>query len=293
MHTNLGWIAVLAAAAAFGQPAAPRLEFEVASVKPAIQQVANQQVQAGVQIDGAQVHCRYLSIKDYIRFAYNVKDHQILGPDWMASARFDISAKIPEGTKRDQVREMMKSLLEDRFQMKLHRETKEFPVYGLVVAKGGLKMKEAPADPQTDGVDPAKAPVEVKATGGPGGTSIDLGRGSTYTFGNNKFVATKLTMASLAETLARFVDRPVVDMTDLQGRYDFTLEITPEDYRAMMIRGALAAGVSLPPEALRALDASGDSLYASLQLLGLKLEPRKAPLEVLVIDGITKTPTEN
>jgi uncharacterized protein (TIGR03435 family) len=216
-----------------------------------------------------------------------------VGPDWMAGARFDTSAKIPAGTPRDQVREMMKSLLEDRFGMKLHRETKEFSVYGLVVAKGGLKMKEAPADPQTEGTDASKAPVDVKATGGPNGTSIDLGKGSTYTFGNNKFVATKLTMAALAETLARFVDRPVVDMTELKGGYDFTLELTPEDYRAMLIRSALVAGVSLPPEALRALDASGDSLYGALQILGLKLEPRKAPLEVLVIDQVTKIPTEN
>jgi uncharacterized protein (TIGR03435 family) len=98
----------------------------------------------------------------------------------------------------------------------------------------------------------------------------------------------------MAEMLARFADRPVVDMTELEGNYDFALEFAPEDFRAMMIRSATAAGVMLPAEAMRALEgASGDSLFTALQTLGLKLEPRKAPLEVLVIDHIEKAPTEN
>jgi len=284
---------VLASAAVFAQTPSSQPEFEVAAIKPAATQ-ATAQIRAGVQVDGAQIHCSNLSLKDYIRIAYKVKDHQIAGPDWLASERYDIAAKLPAGAAREQVPEMLKTLLEERFQMKVHRETKEFPVYGLVVAKGGLKMKESPADPQTDGADRTKAPVTVTASGGPGGTTVDLGRGSSFSMGDNKFEARKLTMISLADTLGRFVDRPVVDMTELKGNYDFTLDFSPEDYRAMRIRSAIAAGVSLPPEALRALDASsGDSLFAALQGLGLKLELRKAPLEVLVFDHVLKTPTEN
>jgi len=280
--------AVLFAAAAFAQ-SPQRVEFEVASVKPTATQLTNS-VRVGVTIDGAQVHCQFLSIKDLLSFAYNLKFHQIVGPDWISSARFDISAKLPSESKRGEVREMMKSLLEDRFQLKVHRESKEFPVYALVVGKGPLRLKEVPVD---SAEDLAKAPVDVKASGGPGGTSVDFGHGSSFTFGNNKFEAKKLTMSQLADNLTRFMDKPVVDMTGLPAAYDFTLEFTPEDYRAMLIRSALAAGVTLPPEALRALDASGDSLLASIQALGLKLDSRKAPIDVIVVDSGMKTPTEN
>jgi uncharacterized protein (TIGR03435 family) len=101
-------------------------------------------------------------------------------------------------------------------------------------------------------------------------------------------------MASFVDTLGRFLDRPVVDATGLTGNYDFELAFTPEDYRAMQIRSAIAAGVVLPPEALRLLEGgSGDSLFSAIQTIGLKLESRKAPLEVLVVDSVRKTPTEN
>lgn len=249
----------------------------------------------GVHIDGARISCTYLSLTDYISAAYKVKIYQISGPDWIAGDRFDISATLPAGTSQDQVPDMLKALLADRFQMKFHRETKEFPVYGLVVAKGGLKAQQSPTDSQSDGApDPAKAPVNVTGSGGRGGVNINLGHGSSFTLADNKFVARKLTMASLAESLGRFEDRPVVDMTGVAGNYDLDLEFTPEDYTAMLIRSAIAAGVVLPPEAMKALEySSGDSLLTALEKVGLKLERRKAPLEVLVIDNISKMPTEN
>ena len=101
-------------------------------------------------------------------------------------------------------------------------------------------------------------------------------------------------MASFADLLGRFVDKPVVDMTGITGSYDFDLDFTPEDYMAMLIRSAIAAGVTMPPEALRMLSgSSGDSLMNALDRLGLKLENRKAPVEVLVVDRMEKAPTEN
>jgi uncharacterized protein (TIGR03435 family) len=124
--------------------------------------------------------------------------------------------------------------------------------------------------------------------------SVNLGGGSSFAFSNNKFEGKKLTMQAFADNLARFMDRPVVDLTDLKGPYDFTLDITAEDYRAMLIRSAIAAGVQLPPEALRALVAgSGDSLLSAIEKLGLKLEPRKSPVDILVIDRMEKMPTDN
>jgi uncharacterized protein (TIGR03435 family) len=281
---------VLASVAASAQTA-PAREFEVASIRPSAPM--NRSVHLGVQIDGAQLHCTFFSLKDLLTFAYRLKDYQVQGPAWLPSERFDIAAKLPEGAERPQVTEMMQTLLADRFKVKLHRESKEFPVYALVVGKGGIRMKESAPAPDT-GEDPKKTPFTVTANGGPQGTTVTLGKGSYFTVGDNKIAATKLTMTAFADMLARFVDRPIVDRTELKGNYDFTVEFTPEDFRAMMIRGAIAAGVNLPPEAMRLIEnGPGDSLFAAVQTLGLKLERRKAPLEVLVVDEASKTPTEN
>ena len=290
-----GLLYVLVQTALFAQTPPARPEFEVASVKPSTAgpAVGAGQVHVGVQIDGAQVHCTYLSLKDYIRIAYQVKDFQITGPDWMASERFDIHAKLPAGG-RDQFRPMLQNLLEDRFQVKMHRASKEFPVYAIVVAKSGLKLKESPLDPEPEGGEGGKGAVNVTATGGRGGTTVNYGRGAYFSLADNKFEARKLSMEVLADAIGRFVERPVVDMTELKGTYDLTLELTPEDYRTLLIRMALSAGVNLPPEALKLLEgASDEALFKGLQALGLKLESRRAPLEVLVIDSASKTPIEN
>jgi uncharacterized protein (TIGR03435 family) len=276
--------------AAFGQTGPARLEFEVASVKPSTATPLGGSVSVGIKINGAQLHVSSLSLRDYIRIAYRVKEYQVVGPDWLTGTRFEIDAKLPEGSTRDQVPDMLQSLLVDRFGLKFHRGSKEFPVYALVVANGGLKMKELPTDPE----DNNAAPVDVAVSGGPGGVSMNFGRGSSLNFGNNKFEGRKMPMFGLADSLSRYMDRPVVDMTGLTGRYDFTLDLTPEDYRALLIRSAVGAGVNLPPEALRLLDnASDESLHNALRALGLKLEARKAPLDSLLIDQINKVPTEN
>ena len=223
-----------------------------------------------------------------------MKDYQISGPDWAASERFDISATIPAEAKRDQLPEMMQSLLAERFQLKLHRTEKEFPVSGLVIGKGESKMKENVPDTGDAAVEAAKNPVNITASGGRAGTTVNFGNGSYFALGNNRFEAKKLTMVNVAETLARFTDRPVVDMTAIKGTYDFELEFQPDDFQAMMIRSAIAAGVTLPPQAIQFMErGSGDSLPNALQTVGLKLEPRKAPLEVLVIDSLQRVPTGN
>ncbi|MGA3189231.1 MAG: TIGR03435 family protein [Bryobacteraceae bacterium] len=281
---------VLAGFTIFGQA----VQFEVASIRPSAATGADH-VNVGVHIDGARISCTQLSLKDYISAAYQVKLYQISGPDWVGSERFDIAATLPPGAKEDQVPDMLKALLEDRFQMKFHREKKDFPVYALVIAKSGLRLNESEKDPEAPSdSEPAKAPVNVTGSGGRGGVHINLGNGSYFTLADNKFIGRKLTMAGFVDMLARFEDRPVVDMTDLKGMYDIDLQFTEEDYRALLIRSAIAAGVVLPPEAMKALESSsGDSLLAALEKVGLKLEGRKAPLDVLVIDSMRKAPTEN
>lgn len=283
--------ALLAAAAAFGQT--PRPEFEVASIH-AVDQNNQAQVNVGVHIDGAQVNITYFSLKDYIRVAYKLKDYQINGPDWLASEHYDISAKLPSGATREQVADMLKSLLEDRFKIKSHMDSKEFPVYALVPAKGGVKLKESLVEEDANAANSSAPNVNVSATGGARGVTINLGKGAYFAFADNKLEAKKLTMVAFCDTLARFMDKPVIDMTELKGTYDITLNFTQEDYMAMLIRSAISAGVALPPQALKMLElSSGDSLASALQLVGLKLDSRKAPLPVLVVDKIEKAPTAN
>src|SRR5579863_8656814 len=135
-------IAAGAAAAVFAQTA-PRPQFEVASIRPSPTSV-EQTGGVGLHFDGAQVRIDHLTLKDYIVIAYKTKISQISGPDWISSDRFDIAARLPAGSSQSQVLEMLQTLLEDRFQLKIHREKREFPVYALVLGKGPLKLKEVP-----------------------------------------------------------------------------------------------------------------------------------------------------
>jgi uncharacterized protein (TIGR03435 family) len=289
---NISLGILLSVTALFGQNA-PRPAFDVASIRPSTGGLP-QGVMAGVRLDGAQVRTAYLSLKDYIGMAYRLKPYQISGPDWMGTERFDVAATLPDTGLPAQVPAMLQTLLEERFQLKFHRESKDLPVYVLEIAPGGLKMTAVPLDPELENVD-AKAPQEFSGGGSNQGVSINLGRGSSITFGNNKFEGKRLTMDGLSSTLERFLDRPVVDKTALTGNYDLSLDLTAEDYRAMLIRSAVVAGVVLPPDVLRLVDGSSApaSLFDALEKLGLKLVARKAPLDVLVVDKILKTPTEN
>jgi len=233
-----------------------------------------------------------LPMRDYIARAYRMKLYQVTGPDWLTSARFDVNAKLPAGSTPEQIPEMLQSLLEERFQIKLHREKKELPVYALIIGKPPLKIQESAPDPAAP--DATKGTTTVTATGSADGVSVDLGNGSYYTFNNGKFDVKKVSMDMLARQLERYVDRPILDMTDLKGIYDLNFAVTPEDYQRLLIRAAVNAGMILPPQAIQFMDnGSIVSLLDGLQQLGLKMDARKAPLDVLVIDQLSKTPTEN
>jgi uncharacterized protein (TIGR03435 family) len=285
--------------AAFGQspasvPASPRLEFEVASIKPA-PPPAPGQINLGIHVDGAMVRCTDLSLKDYIRIAFRIKDYQVIGPEWIGSERYDISAKLPEGGKREQVDDMLQTLLVDRFRIEMHHDSKEFPVYALTVAKGGLKMKESPIDPDAGTSNGGKGAVNVDVSAGRGsGATVAYGNGSYFMLGEDEVEGKKLTMLYLADMLSRFAERPVVDMTDVKGAYDFKLEFPHDEFRAMTVRAAISAGMVLPPQARQwAATIGDDALFTAVQTVGLKLDSRKAPLDVLVIDQAQKTPSEN
>src|SRR5204863_1164480 len=138
-----------------------------------------QGVAAAGRTDGSQFPVAGLTIKDYISMGYAVKLYQISGPDWITTDRFDIAATLPEGSHPDQVPTMMQTLLEDRFELKTHREKKDFPVYALRVAAGGLKMTNVPSGPEEEKSD-ARAPQTFTRSGSGQGISIDLGQGSSF-----------------------------------------------------------------------------------------------------------------
>jgi uncharacterized protein (TIGR03435 family) len=320
---------LLAVGVAWGQaPAPPKLEFEVASVKaaqPIQAQLASGKMHVGMKVDGARVDIGSMSLPELVQMAFKVKSYQVSGPAWMSAdmmsaQRFDVMAKMPEGAPAEQVPEMMQALLADRFKLTFHRENREHAMYALVVAKGGPKLKESVPEPDApasdaNSKDDGKKGISIP-TGdgsqaritqdGKGGMVVQGGaggRGGTMrvTPGPDgvHMEASKMTMAGLVEALTRFVDRPVLDMTELKGDYQIVLDLSMAD----ILKVARATG-ALPPGALpgvpagasaadAASDPSSSSVFATVQKLGLKLEPRKEPIETIVIDRLEKAPTEN
>jgi uncharacterized protein (TIGR03435 family) len=284
-------LTALASFGAFSQTTPARPEFEVASVKPSAEaETPMGNLNRGLHIDGAMVSFNGMPLRWYVHYAYTVKEDQVSGPDWLKSQRFDVVAKLPAGATREQIPAMLQSLLADRFKMTLHKDTKESAVYALIVAKGGIKMKESPLDPDTED-GPGKNNVDVNVVGGQNGATVSLGKGASVAFEAQRLVAKKVNMTYLADSLTRFEDRPVVDMTGLKGTYDCEIPYNLDDVRALIISSA-PPGTPLPPRQAD-VGETGVSLIDSLAALGLKLEPRKAPLDLLVIDHVEKTPTAN
>jgi len=289
MRTTLsaaGWLLV-AASTAFAQA---KPAFEVASIRPSADQVTG--VRVGFQATGSQVRVTGMSIKDYVGIAFGTRPQQIEGPEWIGSQRFDVVATIPDGVPSSQATAMLRTLLEDRFQLKVHRESKDLPVYVLGVSKAGARLTESKPDPNAT-AEPAGT-VNVSGGGNNTGVGVNIGGGRSFAVADNQVQIRGMQMRDVAEVLTRFVDRVVVDQTGLTKTYDITLDLTPDEFNAIRIRSAVNAGVPLPPQAMRLLDnASPDTLSAPLSKFGITFEARKAPLEVIVIDSVLKTPTEN
>ncbi len=299
-------------------PAVPALAFEVASIKPSgrLDPIAIQsgKMRIGMKVDGAICSIGAFSLRDLIRTAYEVKDFQITGPDWlgnpMTAERFNLEATMPEGATEKQVPQMLQALLTERFKLIVHRDEKEQAVYALVVGKGGPKLKPAepdPAAPETP-EEPKKGETvvgqgssQVKMSGSPmdpKGMTIKGGpQGQmrmTMADGRMHMEAAKMTMAALAEIATQFVGKPVVDRTELKGAYQVAFDLSMDDLKNVArAMGAGGAPGMEGPKAGEASDPSGSSIFTSVQQMGLKLESRKAPLTMVVIDHLEKTPTEN
>jgi uncharacterized protein (TIGR03435 family) len=268
--------------------------FEVASIKPA-QPMQMGRMRIGMQVDGGMLRYSNVALRDVIRVAYKVKEFQVEGPEWLGSSRFDIVAKLPDGSAEEQAPEMLQSLLAERFKMTLHRETKDHAIYALIPGKGGPKLKAAEFPTDGDGPKggaPPNAPGAGSTNGKPprGAIMISVDDAGAH------LKASSMTVTGLSDALSRFSERPVVDMTNIQGQYDFDLVFSPENLRRVsgrpMGQPPAAAGGDHAAPAEAAQPGAG-SIYDSVQKYGLKLDPRKAAMEVLVIDRIEKTPTEN
>ena len=312
-------VLTLGAASAQTPEASPT--FDVASVKPAAPMTGGRimvRMAGGPgSPDPGQINYTNVAFKNLLMAAYNVKGYQISGPSWLESERFDIVAKIPHGATKEQFQMMLQNLLAERFKLSLHHETKDLPIYALVVAKNGPKMKESSKDDS----DPAGAggPPPPPPASGPSGDGPRIkigkdgmpqmppgaGRGGMMMMVNNgkmRLQASKQPVSAIAEMLGNQLGRPVVDKTDLKANYDYTLDFAPdESMRPMGMMGPMppppppaSEGSPLGGPSNSSDSSGGPSLMTALQeQLGLKLEPRKGPVDLLVIDRVDRVPTEN
>ena len=251
-------------------------------------------------------------LQGLITYAYRVRDYQIIGgPTWINLELWEIQAKTPEGSvaphprvsrtrpeemerllnEPDVISLMLQSLLEERFRLKVHRETRELPIFEVVVAKGGPKLRLSEDQHPVDPVDGQRPPLPPLANGlpvlQPGSYRI-----SRKPNGSMRFAAKGLPLWTLINSLKSTLGRPVIDKTDLKGLYDYELEWAMDPVQVPPSAGDSPTGSNggLPPAGD---PSSGPDLATALQeQLGLRLVPAKGPVEVMVIDSVQK-PTVN
>lgn len=233
--------------------------FEVAVIKPSMPGVPGK----GFRVQNRRFTTINTSVSDLIQFAYGIHPRQVTNaPDWISVDKFDITAQ-PDGEGQPNDRQwklMVQKLLKDRFKLTFHNDKKELAVYSLTVTKTGQKLTPSTGDPN----------------GLPGLGFGQLGR----------FQARNATMQDFSKTMqSTALDRPVIDHTGITGRYDFTLNWTPDEFQFpdLKVPGA-------PPIPS---NTDGPDLFTAIQQqLGLKLESTKEPADVIVVDHVEK-PSEN
>ncbi len=247
---------------AFGQTADDSLTFEVALVKlhaPTAEGPSGPSVIGGPGTDDpGRITITNRTLRSLIIESYGINGFQIEHPAWVGENRYDIVAKVPSGASKQQTAAMMRNLLVERFQLRIRRDTRNMSVYALVAADGGPKLRPS-AKLETSSGAPA-------AVAGGIYTLVDGGKTSAAK-------GFSLSLSKIASWLSGVVGQPVVDRTDLAGEYDFDLVWAPNS----------------DPDA----DVSLDLFAAIRRQLGLSLERRRMPVEILIIDSALKVPTEN
>jgi uncharacterized protein (TIGR03435 family) len=237
----------------YGQSTDSKLSFEVAVVKPASDPGGFRMMR---EYPG-RIEYKNLGLASLVGTAYSVRDNHVIVPDSLKKELYDIVAKAPANSKRADLWLMLQTLLTERFHLTFHRETRDLPVYVLLVGNKGSRLQQ---------VETSSRPVITRSPAG-------------------QRLAGKLSLWELTGSLR--LDREVVDKTGLVGYFNITLEWTPDDLqpgRPDAGDSANAGSTVVPfPSAATALE----------EQLGLKLEPRKNPTEVIVVDHAEKIPIEN
>ena len=272
LRSILAWILLSAVVGAQSKP-----QFEVATIKPASPDSQGRFIRIE---PGGRVRVTGMTLKDLIVFAWGVQPYEVMGgPNWIDSDRYDINAKPETPPERKELGLLVQSLLEERFQLKTHRETKDLSVFALVLAKKdgktGPKLVES-KDGTCEEFGPGHPPPPPEP-GKPPARGCGMMR-----MGLSQFLGYKITMASFVEALSRMLGKRVLNKTGLDGNFDVSIEFSPDEIRL----------AQLPPDAPRP-ETTGPSIFTAIQeQLGLRLDSQKAPVETIVVDRAEK-PGEN
>jgi uncharacterized protein (TIGR03435 family) len=278
----------------------------------------------GMHLDGLRAEYNYMSLKELVVAAYKVKPYEVTCPAWMATEHYDIVARMPEGSTKEDAAAMLKALLQERFKLEAHMESQERPVLALVVGKGGPKLRDSPAPAPIDENAPLKpgerkldlpdgpARVTQEIVPGKGMTSVvNMGARGTYMQRVDmasqvvQVDGTGVSMSGFVDLLSQIMQiggpaaKPVVDESGLTGHYEVSLTLSLADLMAAVrSQGLNPPGGNAGAPGGGTVEASdpggaGSTVYASVEKLGLKLEPRKAVVQQLVVTSADKTPTED
>ena len=325
--------ALLMAASAFGQTpktfdvATVKLSPPLDIAKLQAQMRAGQMPNFGAHLDGLRAEYNYMTMQQLLVYAYDVKPYQIVGPDWLQTEHYDIVARLPEGSTKSDAPAMLKALLADRFKLAAHLEDRDLAVFALVVGKDGPKLKDSPEPPPIDESAPLKpgetkmdlpdGPAIITGTPQAGQANVNMGTRGVFTEKINTQTQA-LAIDGKGVAMPGFVDmvnqimqiggpgsKLVVDRTGLKGHYEVALQLSLAD----LVAAARRSGLDVPAgpggaggaggagggaaEASDPGGGGGSTVTHSLEALGLKLEPAKAPVQQLIIDHAEKTPAEN
>lgn len=271
------------------QTPSARPQFEVASVKPAasretgvgripmMREMTRNMRPPGMipMTDPGRIRLENWALLDLIAAAYSVSANQVSGPAWLSDQGFDIEAKVPDGTPKKELNAMLQSLLEERFGLKVHRDTQTRQGFALTVGKNGPKLQPAepppaPAQGLTEEEQKAKGTQQAQTRLADMMKRMQENRESgTPLVGLNTARWGSITAEELASQLVRFTEAPVVDETGLTGKYSVTIETWKN------------------------AEVPGGTVFDAVEKLGLKLQPHKVTVETVVVDQVSKTPTAN
>jgi len=291
MQVRLSALCFLIGTGAFGQPS---LEFEAASIRPAADQSDNilGTVTRGGPGSSDPERLTYRKVRFKVllmKACGKVKTpFAVEGPAWMEKEAYDINATIPPGTTEEQFEQMLQNLLAERFGLKLHHENRQVQGYELVVAKNGPKFKESD-------LSLPEGPRKPLSLDNNGLSVLPHGRPASVV-GPGMMAFGQQPVSALVDQLSNLLEHPVIDRTGLTGKYDMVMSYSPEG-----LGGIAALARSPSPGAAAAPDGSpgppalsAPSIFNALQdQLGLRLEKKAMPFDVIVVDGANRTPSAN